>query len=245
MQPQGLLHRGDHRAPFGLVGEVAGVLEHAVGGDLLATDSGEQALALDVDAGIDERGGDVLREVLQMVGQVLAGGRGHVDVVDLVDQHQVALRIDQGLADRVGDVHLVVPRLQRPIKEVRETGRELARGTVGRGGEQPERLRGKPGDLRVEVQQHRVVPLQLRLAGQLTASGRAPVVPGHRSLAGVRPHRAYRSSPLEPRRPARRQRLPPPHQLLIDERDDELRWLHHPDIHRSPLALAARHWAPL
>ncbi len=80
-----MLHGGDHRPPFGLVGEVAGVLHHAAGRDLLAADPGEQSLPVDVDARVDKRRRDVLGEVFQVVRQVLSGRGGHVDVVDFVD----------------------------------------------------------------------------------------------------------------------------------------------------------------
>ena len=72
--------------------------------DLLAADPGEQAGALDIDAGVDEGGGQVLGEVLQVVGHILAGSGGEIEVVDLVDQDQVAAGLDEDLANGVGDV---------------------------------------------------------------------------------------------------------------------------------------------
>jgi hypothetical protein len=63
VQPQGFLQRGDQCLPLGMAGERAGADQGAAPGELLAAHAGEQPAALDVDAGVDERGGQVLGEV--------------------------------------------------------------------------------------------------------------------------------------------------------------------------------------
>src|SRR5260370_5148248 len=74
-------------------------------------------------------------EMFQVVRQVLSGRGGHVDVVDFIDQHQVAAGVDEDLADGVGDVHLVVAALERQAGEGGEAGGELAGGALGPGGD--------------------------------------------------------------------------------------------------------------
>ncbi|MER7983072.1 hypothetical protein [Streptomyces sp. NPDC095817] len=44
---------------------------------------------LDVDACVDKRGGQVLGEVLQVVGHLLTRDGGEVHQVDLVDQNEI------------------------------------------------------------------------------------------------------------------------------------------------------------
>ena len=116
VQSQGLLEGGDQRLPLlalggGPVGEgLAG--DHAEpAGDLPAAGPGEQAAALDVDARVDEGRRDPLGQVLQLVGCVGAGAGGQVEVVDLVDEDQVGAEPGQHVADRVGDLGLVLAGL--------------------------------------------------------------------------------------------------------------------------------------
>lgn len=70
VQPQRGLQGGDQAGPFLLVRERGGADQHAAAGDLFAPDPGEQTAAFDVDAGVDERRGQMLGEVLQVVGHV-------------------------------------------------------------------------------------------------------------------------------------------------------------------------------
>jgi hypothetical protein len=52
---------------------------------LPAANTGEQPGLLDVDPGIDERRGQMLREIFEVVGEFLARDGGVVEQVDLVD----------------------------------------------------------------------------------------------------------------------------------------------------------------
>lgn len=76
VQPQGVLHGGDQALPFAVVGERAGRDQGEAAGDLGAPCPGQKAGFGDVDAGIDEGGGQALGEVLESVrdfGAVAAG----------------------------------------------------------------------------------------------------------------------------------------------------------------------------
>ncbi len=90
-QAQGLLEGGDQGLPLLPLGG-GGVAEGCGGdggepaGDLPAAGAGEQSDPFDVDAGVDERGGQPLGEVLQLVGDLGAGSGGQVEVVQLVDR---------------------------------------------------------------------------------------------------------------------------------------------------------------
>src|SRR5258708_3318942 len=107
------------------VREGAGADHDVPAEDLGAADPGQ--LAGDVDPGIDEGGGKVLGEVLQVVGHVLARGRCEIQVVDLIDQDELDLGLDQDLADSVGDIAGVVDPLDRgQPEEPGELGGELA-----------------------------------------------------------------------------------------------------------------------
>ncbi|WP_411153457.1 hypothetical protein [Streptomyces sp. A30] len=64
---------------------------------------------LDVDARIDKCGGQVLGEVLQVVGQLLTRDGGEVHQVDLIDQDEIGAGLREYLADGAGDVGGVVP----------------------------------------------------------------------------------------------------------------------------------------
>jgi len=74
VQPQGGFQRGDQLGPFACVGERAGADQPAPAGELAAAGAGEHSAPFHVDPGIDERGRQVLSEVLQMIRQVLAEG---------------------------------------------------------------------------------------------------------------------------------------------------------------------------
>ena len=100
---------GDQRPPLrallgGAVGERGGGDDGEPAGDLAAADAGEQALRLDIDAGIDERGRQPFGEVLQLVGHLRAGAGGQVEVVQLIDADQLDTGVGGGGADRVDDV---------------------------------------------------------------------------------------------------------------------------------------------
>lgn len=118
-----------------MAGERAGIDQHAAAGDLFAAHPGEQPGPLDVDTDVDERRGQMLGEVLQVVGHVLTGGGGQIQVVDLVDQNEVDPGFGHGLADRVGDVGRVVAALgHRQAEETGELGGQFARRALRRGG---------------------------------------------------------------------------------------------------------------
>ena len=85
VQPQGRLQGRDELGPFVAVGERAGADQLAAAGELAAAGAGEYPAALDVDPGVDEGRGQVLGEILQVVGQVFPGGGAVVEVVDLID----------------------------------------------------------------------------------------------------------------------------------------------------------------
>ncbi|HET9877605.1 MAG TPA: hypothetical protein VFQ37_17905 [Mycobacterium sp.] len=110
------------------------------------------------------------------------------------------------------------------------------------GPEQPKRLRGHRDDLRIEVHEHRVMPLQMRLARDPAARRRGPVVPPDRPLPRIRPDLPHRSEPLEPLGPTRFKANPPPLETTIDELDLEIPMLQLLELnHRAPDAGALRH----
>ena len=74
----------------------------------------------------------MLGEIFEVIGHVLPGAGGQVQVVDLVDQHQVAAGLDEDLADRIGDVGGVPAGLdRRQAEEPGEFQRQLPRGSLG------------------------------------------------------------------------------------------------------------------
>ena len=145
VQPQGRLQGRDQLGPFGAVGERPGADQLAAPGELPAAGAGEHPAPLDVDPGVYKGRGQVLGEVLQVVGQVLPGGGAVVEVVDLIDQDQVGAGVDEDLADRVGDVGDVGPGPQRQAEEPGELHGQLARGALGRAGDVDHRDPAGPG----------------------------------------------------------------------------------------------------
>ena len=85
VQPQRVFEGGDQALPLAGEREREGGDEGEPAGDRASAGAGEQALALDVDARIDERCGDALGEVLQRVGYLCAAAGGELEVVYLVD----------------------------------------------------------------------------------------------------------------------------------------------------------------
>jgi hypothetical protein len=81
VQPERVFEGGDQALPFGGEQEREGGDEGEPAGDLASAGAGEQAFALDVDAGVYERGGDALGEVLQGVGYFGAAAGGELEVV--------------------------------------------------------------------------------------------------------------------------------------------------------------------
>src|SRR5216683_3082902 len=84
VQAEAVFQGGDQPGPGVAAGERAGPDHAEAPGDLLAAGAGQQPGALDVDAGVDERGRDPLGEVLEHVGCLGAGTGGEADVVDLI-----------------------------------------------------------------------------------------------------------------------------------------------------------------
>jgi len=84
VEPQRGFQGGDQRFPLGVAGVGASADQDAAAGDLLAADAGCSP-AFKIDAGIGESGRQVLGEVLEVVGHVLARGGGEVQVVQFVD----------------------------------------------------------------------------------------------------------------------------------------------------------------
>src|SRR5216683_1874912 len=84
VQAEAVFQGGDQPGPGLAAGERAGADHAESPGDLLAPGPGQQPVALDVDAGVDERGRDPLGEVLEHVGCLGAGTGGEADVVDLI-----------------------------------------------------------------------------------------------------------------------------------------------------------------
>ncbi|MFJ4858989.1 hypothetical protein [Streptomyces sp. NPDC088730] len=81
-QDQRAFQGPDQALPLGSVGEGVGADEAEAAGDLFTADAGQGSL--DVDAGVDERRGDALGEVLEGVGDLGAVAAGQRDVVELV-----------------------------------------------------------------------------------------------------------------------------------------------------------------
>ena len=128
VQPQGGFQGGDQLGPFACVGERAGADQPAPPGQLPAAGAGEHPAPFHVDPCVGKGGGQVLGEVLQMIGQVFPGGGAVVEVVDLIDQDQVGAGVDEDLADRISDVGDVGPGPQRQAEEPGELHGQLARG---------------------------------------------------------------------------------------------------------------------
>jgi hypothetical protein len=78
-------------------GEGAAVDEGGASGELGAPCSGEQGGVGDVDAGVDEGGGEAFGEVFEQVGCLGAGGGAGVEAVDFVDEDE--LDAHSGLGD--------------------------------------------------------------------------------------------------------------------------------------------------
>jgi hypothetical protein len=66
-------------------GEGAAVDEGGASGELGAAGAGEQGCVGEVDAGVDERGGDAFAEVLHLVGGLGADAGAGVEQMDVVD----------------------------------------------------------------------------------------------------------------------------------------------------------------
>jgi hypothetical protein len=82
---------------------------------------------------------------------------------------------------------------------------------------QPERLRGEPHDLTVEVQQHRVITLKPGLVTDVPATGRRPP-PAREVLLSLGPtETSHRLGILERHVPTHRQRTPTPRSTCSDE----------------------------
>ncbi|SKW11045.1 Uncharacterised protein [Mycobacteroides abscessus subsp. abscessus] len=111
VQPQGAFHRCHQLAPFFGVGEGVGVDDTAAARKLPSPGAGEQPGFLHLDAGVDEGRRQVFGEVLEVIGKLFAGTGVQVQVVDLIDHHDVGAGIDHDLADRIGDVGDVHPRV--------------------------------------------------------------------------------------------------------------------------------------
>lgn len=83
-----------------------------------------------VDAGIDERGRQVLGEVFQVVGEVLPGAGRKVQIVDFIDDDEICSSVSEDLADGFGDVGDVVAWPDRwQAQEAGELHCQLARGS--------------------------------------------------------------------------------------------------------------------
>lgn len=113
------------------VGERVGGDGGETAGDLAAADSGEQAGMLDVDSGIDECRRDAFGEIFQLIGDLGARSSGQRNVVDLIDEHQIAADVAEDRADGVGDVGEVGAAGDRKTEEPREFDRDHARGRGG------------------------------------------------------------------------------------------------------------------
>ncbi|WP_432991617.1 hypothetical protein [Dactylosporangium sp. CA-233914] len=76
VQAQRLLQGGDQALPFRGVGKRHGLDQGEASSDLPAAGAGEQALALDINAGVDERGGNafVIWSQYRHVRDVVDGG---------------------------------------------------------------------------------------------------------------------------------------------------------------------------
>lgn len=127
VQPQGAFHRRDELAPFLGVGEGVGVDDPAAPGELASAGAGEQTGFLHLDPGVDERRRQVFGEVFQVIGKLFSSTGIQVQVMDLIDHHDVGAGIDHHLADRIGDVGDVLARVDgRQPQEPRELHSQLA-----------------------------------------------------------------------------------------------------------------------
>ena len=119
-EAQGVFERGDQALP--LIGERERQRgdEREPAGDLASPDAGEQALALQVDPRVDERGRDPFGEVLEGVGDFGAAAGGQLHVVDLIDQHHGHRRVDRDAADGLDDVGHVGSGRDRQPEEAGE-----------------------------------------------------------------------------------------------------------------------------
>lgn len=86
----------------------------------------------DVDAGVDERGGEAFAEVFDEVGGLGAGGGARVEAVDLVDHHELDAGLGVGVADGFGDLGLGHARGYGDAEVAGELGDEGFRGRAGR-----------------------------------------------------------------------------------------------------------------
>ncbi|WP_443075920.1 hypothetical protein [Streptomyces sp. TRM 70351] len=101
-QDQRAFQGSDQALPLGFVGEGVGADEGEAAGDLFTADARQQAL--DVDAGVDERRGDALGEVLEGIGDLGAVAAGQRDVVELVDEDQAGAGVGADADDSLDDV---------------------------------------------------------------------------------------------------------------------------------------------
>ena len=85
MQTQGAFHGGDKLSPLLGIGECAGVDHPATAGQLPSPSAAEQPGAFHFDPGVNECRREMFGEVLQVVGQFLAGACVQVEVMDFVD----------------------------------------------------------------------------------------------------------------------------------------------------------------
>jgi hypothetical protein len=117
----------DQRTPLlalggGAVSEGRGGDDGEPASDLAAAHTGEQALSFDIDAGINECGRQPFGEVLQLVGDLRACAGGEVEVVDLIDQHELDTGASGGRADSVDDVgHVARLENSRPKNRANST----------------------------------------------------------------------------------------------------------------------------
>ena len=95
--------------------------------------------ALDVDAGVDERGRDALGEVLEGVGYFRAAAGGELEVVDLVDQTTLT-RVSTATPQTASMMSVMFARgSERQAEEPGELDREHPRGRGRRDGDVDDR----------------------------------------------------------------------------------------------------------
>ncbi len=138
MQAERLLECDDESAPvFALrgaaVGERVGGNSGEAAGDLAAADAGKQACMFDVDSGVDECRRDALGEVFQLIGDLCTRSGGQRNVVDLIDEDQIAADVAEDRADGISDVGEIGAARDRETEEPREFDRDHARSR-SRGG---------------------------------------------------------------------------------------------------------------
>src|SRR6266516_1462061 len=138
-QPQRLFEGRDESFPFGAARERVGGDQTEASSDLPSSGAGEQALAFDVDPGVDECGGDAFGEVLEGVGYVRAGAGGQGQVVDLVADHDADPGVGGDPADCFDDVGDVGAGGERQAEEAGELCGDHARGRRGRDGDVDDR----------------------------------------------------------------------------------------------------------